>query len=212
MPNANPTLNQSTMQQSPELSPFDPQAYISRYDPNSHLQRLLFLAHHFHSDNDGNQTQTTDSSSNNDNITREAFELAVNHMQRTGNYRRYLEEFGAVVESSALGSPPSAGEDANESSNTTHAPRSSSPHPHSSNQHTQQYKHIIQQYQNYDGSFVTQSKMTQKQMLETLEGRLSTAQSHLMKESIRTALIALAEFHRDRGELREAWRRVARSR
>jgi len=41
---------------------------------------------------------------------------------------------------------------------------------------------------------------------------LATAQSHLMKESIRTALLALAEFHRERGELREAWRRVARSR
>lgn len=48
--------------------------------------------------------------------------------------------------------------------------------------------------------------------LETLEARLSTAQAHLAKEAIRTAYLALAEFHRLRGDLRESLRRVLRSR
>ena len=84
--------------QQQQLPPFDLQAYVSRYNPNSetHLQRLLYLAHYFHSS----------SSSNNDNdnhneydITRQAFELAVDQMKKCGNHHRYLEEYGAVVES-----------------------------------------------------------------------------------------------------------------
>jgi len=207
------------MEQQQQL-PFDLQAYISRYNSNAetYLQRLLFLAHHFH-------TSTTNETTSNNDITKQAFELAIDHMKKCGNHRRYLEEYGAVVDP-----PPSAGSPVIEGGvgmlnvDQQHAPsiegggssttpirthsnsRSTSPTGH----HTP--KHIIQQYQEYDGGFVTQSKVSLQQMSETLEARLSTAQSRLMKDSIRTALIALAEFHRDRGDLREAWRRVARSR
>ena len=213
--------------QQQQLPSFDLQAYISRYNPNSetHLQRLLYLAHYFHSS----------SSSNNDNhndITRQAFELAVDQMKKCGNHRRYLEEYGAVVESSTTaGSGTSGGSSptlnplsinadpeltSGGTISSTTPPRNNNVNmtntPNHNHHHTPM-KHIITHYQNnYDGNFITQSKMTYQSMLDTLEGRLSTAQSHLMKESIRTALIALAEFHRDRGELREAWRRAARSR
>ena len=74
------------------------------------------------------------------------------------------------------------------------------------------YSHVIQHYLDYDPSFPRNSRLDSQSRLEAMEGRLATAQSHLMKESIRTALLALAEFHRERGELREAWRRVSRSR
>ena len=150
-------------------------------------------------------------------------------MKKCGNHHRYLEEYGAVVESSASagggggsGSPnlnpltinasgPEVTAGGTRSSSAT-PPRNNVNLTNTPNHHTPM-KHIITHYQNnYDGNFITQSKMTYQSMLDTLEGRLSTAQSHLMKESIRSALIALAEFHRDRGELREAWRRVARSR
>ena len=44
---------------------------------------------------------------------------------------------------------------------------------------------------------------------EVLEARLASAQSQLLKDSIRSAMLALGEFHGERGELRDAWRRVA---
>ena len=47
---------------------------------------------------------------------------------------------------------------------------------------------------------------------EVLEARLASAQSQLLKDSIRSAMLALGEFRGERGELRDAWRRVARSR
>jgi len=175
--------------------PFDLKAYISRYEAQSEaaLQRLLFLAHHFHNEvGDGNAST----------ITRSAFEMAVAHMQSTGNYRRYLEEYGAIE-----ASPDSASTtNADQSPELTGTPLriSGDHHPHS--------KHIIQYYIEYDPNFAPASKIDAQNQLETLEGRLSTAQSHIMKESIRTALLALAEFHKKRGELREALRRVIRSR
>mmetsp|Transcript_11235 Transcript_11235/g.24713 ORF Transcript_11235/g.24713 Transcript_11235/m.24713 type:complete len:571 (+) Transcript_11235:101-1813(+) len=218
-------------------APFDLQAYISRYDPHSEtsLSRLLFLAHHFHAqhhaqNNIGNTTtitNTTNTDANNDgddsaSITRQAFELAVQRMTQSGNHRRYLEEYGAVIES--LVATPSAaasskGGDTPELLSTPLRPRSNSSHHHhattASSPHTQhhhQAKHIIQQYLDYNPDFVRNSKLDAANRLETMEARLGTAQSHLMKESIRSALLALAEFHKERGELREAWRRVARSR
>lgn len=175
--------------------PFDLKAYISRYEAQSEtaLQRLLFLAHHFHNEEgDGNAST----------ITSTAFEMAVGQMKSTGNYRRYLEEYGAIE-----ASPDNASiTNADQSPELTGTPLriGGDHHPHS--------KHIIQHYIEYDPNFAPTSKIDAQNQLETLEGRLSTAQSHIMKESIRTALLALAEFHKKRGELREALRRVLRSR
>lgn len=199
--------------------PFDLQAYISRYEPRSEtsLQRLLFLAHRFHE------------SAANDDATvaaaKRAFGLAVDRMRDAGNHRRYLEEFGAIE-----AAPPAGGSPGGEGGGTIDAPEAMSgaapggngaplrprsdsraaPSPHHSGHHPP--RHVVQHYTEYDARFVEESKRDAQQRLETMEGRLATAQSHLMKESIRGALLALAEFHRERGELREAWRRVARSR
>eukprot|EP00804_Cyclotella_cryptica_P006535 CCRYP_012795-RB/>CCRYP_012795-RB protein AED:0.08 eAED:0.08 QI:33/1/1/1/1/1/5/63/522 len=182
------------MTTSTSIPPFDIDAYISRYDATSEtrLQRLIFLAHQFHFHAAAAQQQQA----------AHAFDLAVSQMKSTGNYRRYLEEFGAA-----------------ESSNRSeeHPPEmTSSPH-RSKEQTLQQHPHpprspVIQHYMRYDPSFPAESKAAAQNQLEVLEGRLSTAQSHINKASIRTALLALGEFHWGRGELREGWRRVVRSR
>mmetsp|Transcript_30881 Transcript_30881/g.58624 ORF Transcript_30881/g.58624 Transcript_30881/m.58624 type:complete len:329 (-) Transcript_30881:788-1774(-) len=234
------------------IPPFDLQAYISRYDPHSetHLQRLLFLAHHFHNeahDNNDRQgsgvsggvvgvgggvgvggisnTSTTTGSNNDANIALQAFTLAVHRMKATGNHRRYLEEYGAITnielpnggnthspntnpeEFHERNSPNNS--NINNTSNTSSNVNRARSNSHSS--HAAQ-RHVIHRYLEYDAEFARRSKVDATSRSETMEARLATAQSHLMKESIRTALLALAEFHRERGELREAWRRVARSR
>ena len=117
-------------------------------------------------------------------------------MKSNGNYRCYLEEYGAVEASP----DHAATTNADQSPELTGTPV----RPHSSN--------VIQHYVDYDPNFAPISKIEAQNELDTLEGRLSTAQSHIMKESIRTALLALAEFHKKRGELREALRRLYRSR
>lgn len=189
-----PTNNSAEARAPP---PFDLKAYISRYESQSEtaLQRLLFLAHHFHTEAGGNNTSA---------ITGEAFEMAVAQIKSTGNYRRYLEEYGAVETS-----PDNAS-----TTNADQSPELTSPLRKNSvagDQHPLS-KNIIQYYIEYDPNFAPISKIEAQNQLDTLEGRLSTAQSHIMKESIRTALLALAEFHKKRGELREALRRVFRSR
>ncbi len=67
-------------------------------------------------------------------------------------------------------------------------------------------------HQTYDPAFPAKAKRESQARLDTLEARLATAQAHLVRESIRTALLALGEFHKRRGDLREAWRRVWKSR
>jgi hypothetical protein len=109
-------------------------------------------------------------------------------MKASGNYRRYLDEFDNCEE-------------------TTPEIVTSPNH-----RKVEKMPPIIQHYQRYDQSFPSEAKMAAQSQLEVLEGRLSTAQAHINKESIRTALLALGEFHRGRGELREGWRRVVRSR
>jgi hypothetical protein len=186
-------------------TPFDLKAYISRYESQSEttLQRLLFLAHHFHNNNDLEDGRDNGSLSS---ISSDAFTMAVSQMKSTGNYRRYLEEYGAVEASH----PDNNGANAEHSSpELTGTPlRNIS----CTNTATVGGDKIIQHYIEYDPNFAPTSKIDAQNQLDILEGRLSTAQSHIMKESIRTALLALAEFHKKRGELREALRRVYRSR
>lgn len=73
-------------------------------------------------------------------------------------------------------------------------------------------RHIIQHYLPYDSDFVRTARLDAAAKAEVLEARLASAQSQLLKDSIRSAMLALAEFHWERGELKDAWRRVARSR
>ena len=64
----------------------------------------------------------------------------------------------------------------------------------------------------FDATFATTADHSSQMHLQTLEARLSQAQSHLAKEAIRTAHLALAEHHRLRGDLRTSLRHLLRSR
>ena len=64
----------------------------------------------------------------------------------------------------------------------------------------------------FDATFATTTDHTSQMHLQTLEARLSQAQSHLAKDAIRTAYLALAEHYRLRGDLRESLRKLLRSR
>jgi hypothetical protein len=195
-------------------TPFDLKAYISRYESQSEttLQRLLFLAHHFHNNKDleDNGRDNNNGSSSLSSISNEAFTMAVSQMKSTGNYRRYLEEYGAI-EASHPDNNNNVGTNAEHSSPEL----TGTPLRNVTCNNTATVggnDKIIQYYIEYDPNFAPASKIDAQNQLDVLEGRLSTAQSHIMKESIRTALMALAEFHKKRGELREALRRVYRSR
>ena len=192
-------------------TPFDLKAYISRYESQSEttLQRLLFLAHHFHNNKDLEDGRRENGNNGSlSSISNEAFTMAVSQMKSTGNYRRYLEEYGAIEASHP---------DNNNGANAEHSSPELTGTPLRSTCHNNTATvgggdKIIQHYIEYDPNFAPTSKIDAQNQLDVLEGRLSTAQSHIMKESIRTALLALAEFHKKRGELREALSRVYRSR
>ena len=64
----------------------------------------------------------------------------------------------------------------------------------------------------FDATFATTADHSSQMHLQTLEARLSQAQSHLAKEAIRTAHLALAEHYRLRGDLRQSLRHLLRSR
>ena len=64
----------------------------------------------------------------------------------------------------------------------------------------------------FDATFATTASQTSQLHLQTLEARLSSAQSHLAKDAIRTAHLALAEHYRLRGDLRTSLRHLLRSR
>mmetsp|Transcript_17296 Transcript_17296/g.26762 ORF Transcript_17296/g.26762 Transcript_17296/m.26762 type:complete len:516 (-) Transcript_17296:158-1705(-) len=74
------------------------------------------------------------------------------------------------------------------------------------------YREVFSSRASFDAEWADETAAAAQQQLEVLEGRLAAAQSHLNKEAIRAAYLALGDFHRRRGELRDAMRVVLRSR
>lgn len=64
----------------------------------------------------------------------------------------------------------------------------------------------------YDSSWVSTTDQAAQFQLETLQSRLLTAQSHLAKEAVRSAYISLANFHKSRGFLKEAFSSILKAR
>jgi hypothetical protein len=64
----------------------------------------------------------------------------------------------------------------------------------------------------YDTTFVSQSTSLSKQRIDILEARLSTAQTKMQRDAIRSALVAIGEYHISIGDIREAYRRILRAR
>lgn len=63
----------------------------------------------------------------------------------------------------------------------------------------------------FDQEFITLTEARNRQTRDALTGRLTTAQAHLNKESIRTAYLALAEADVLRGDLTEAYHAALRA-
>jgi hypothetical protein len=77
------------------------------------------------------------------------------------------------------------------------------------------YYTLLQPYisiQPYDTTFVSQSTSLSKQRIDILEARLSTAQTKMQRDAIRSALVAIGEYHVSIGDIREAYRRILRAR
>ena len=74
------------------------------------------------------------------------------------------------------------------------------------------YKELIPFPADQDQAWISQVEQASQANLEAIESRLSAAQAHLNKEAIRMAYLALCDFHRPRGDLREAMRAALRSR
>ncbi len=253
-----PTSSSSSSSSS-ALSFFDLSSYISRYDAHSetHLQRLLHIGRYFHfhptNANDGGSSSSsssvirgddggshvgnesiTTSSSSNSSIAKQAYDLAMSQIKQSGNFHRYLEEYGAAIPMASMGDvtsssssmapemtmpSPTTTATATSSTSSMMSPQRHHPiaevstHHNHNHSHDQQHHPIIQHYHPiFDSTFLQSSKQSAQTKLEILEGRLAISQSKLMKESIRSGLLALAMFHKEIGELREAWRRVIRSR
>lgn len=67
-------------------------------------------------------------------------------------------------------------------------------------------------HNSYDSSWVSTTDQAAQFQLETLHSRLLTAQSHLAKEAVRCAYISLANFHKSRGFLKEAFSSILKAR
>lgn len=175
---------------------FDLETYISRYDvlSETRLQRLLFVAKRGKSDD----------------VCRLAYQLAERQVREAGNMRKYREIFyprsgGGSASGEGSGGGMSGGSGSGEAASEG-APEATSSSSPEADHHPSKYGF------NYDSQFVSVTDQSSALHLETLEARLTTAQAHLSKEAIRTAYLALGEHHRKRGELREAMKKLLRSR
>lgn len=113
-------------------------------------------------------------------VAAEAFALAEAQMKQDGNIRRYKEVFGY---SSSTGASPMEQNDSSSERRRRRLPPSS----------------IVM-----DEAWIQATEQSNREARHVLQGRLSTSQSHLHKEAIRTAYVALAQHDAKRGELRDA--------
>ena len=180
------------------LSKFDLEQYISRYenDSETRLQRLLFIA----KTTTGNNQN--DSRLYNSSLALNAYQLAVNHIKSHGNLTSYLELFNES-DMDNIDSMEECIDPVNRSSRTETA--TSIPQSVISSI-------LFRANIHYDSAWVMETKKTQQIQLETLESRLSSAQAHLNKDAIRTASIALYQYHLRSGNLKLALRYLVRAR
>jgi len=154
----------------------DLDAYSSKYSGETRLKRLLLVARH----------------SSDEDVAAQAFAMIEEQCKATGNVKRYKEVFGG----SSSGSIPtgqSASEEAAESSG----------HPQDASASQDEEMARVPQ-RPYDSQWVASQSAANRNDKHVLHGRLSTAQSHLHKDAIRSAYLALAEHDIKTGELQEA--------
>jgi len=187
-----PTKDKPSSSDNVNVAPFDLESYISRYEKSSEtkLQRLLFIAKHASSENNNN----------NNELIKSCYEMIEKHCKEYGNVKRYKEVFGPATSSSSSSETNGANGGAAGEEKEDHHDHPDHPPPHPS-------KYGF----HYDAPYLTQTESSSSMQLEALEARLKTAQAHLTKESIRSAYLSLADFHKNRGELREALHKMKKS-
>lgn len=155
----------------------DLDSYIAKYNGETRLQRLLLVA------------RTTSDES----LAAQAFRMAEEQMKADGNVKRYKEVFGGQQQQQQLGQCA-----AEEGTQGSGAPQE------------QQDDVVMSQSPSrqasipYDHDWVLTTESVNRNDRHVLQGRLSTAQSHLHKEAIRTAYIALAQHDIKTGELQDS--------
>jgi len=169
----------------------DLEGYLSRYAPGSEtlLQRCLFLA--------------SMCSSSSPQVAQQCYQFADQLLKSNGNTLVYRQVFA----------PPTTNlEEVTEHDKKNKGSISASGVLH---QLHHVHPHIAKLFTNrhpYDSQWVNHADHAALIQEESLQSRLSSAQSHLSKEAIRSALLALGDFYFQRGMLREALRCIFKSR
>ena len=157
----------------------DLESYIARYSGETRLQRLLLIAQ-----------RTSDEA-----IAAQAFTLAEAQMKQDGNVRRYKEVFG-YTSSTAAATRYTA-------SDTSMEQQESSSSEAAAEQRIRRRRPPPSSMV-MDEAWIHATEKSNREARHVLQGRLSTSQSHLQKEAIRNAYVALAQHDGKTGELREA--------
>jgi 26S proteasome subunit RPN7 len=175
----------------------DLETYIARYTGATRLQRLLLIA------------KTTPD----ETLAQQAFDLAEEQMKQDGNVRKYKEVFSVDV----VGDPTAAGSSSGEQPEEQRPPPPEEQQPQQPNvvpvsEGTSTDHHHFGRIRRktppvpkpVDMDWIAATESSNQVTRQTLMGRLSTAQSHLHKDAIRTAYMALAEHDLRTGQDNEA--------
>jgi len=146
---------------------------VSRYAGETRLQRLLLIA------------RTT----RDETLASQAFDMAEQQMREDGNVKQYKEVFGYqhhLQQQTETETTQAAGAALDQSETPSMVTTAS----------------LRQPSKPYDEAWVQATEASNRNARHVLQGRLSTAQSHLHKEAIRMAYITLAQHDLKTGELR----------
>ncbi|KAG7345988.1 26S proteasome subunit RPN7-domain containing protein [Nitzschia inconspicua] len=182
----------------------DLDAYIGRYVGATRLQRLLLIA------------KTTPDEA----LAQQAFDLAETQMKEDGNVRKYKEVFGG--ETATAGDSTAVGSSGGERPGEQRAPPEAEAAPQLREQNPEvlpvpvatsstDHHHFGRLRRKtppnpkpLDLEWIAATESANKVARQVLTGRLNTAQSHLRKEAIRSAYMALAEHDLKTGNDNEA--------
>jgi len=130
-------------------------------------------------------------------LQKQAYQAAAAAMKESGNYSKYKEVFGGQQTDGSVSNEQAAAAvaaaPAETASNAALVAAASAAVP-------------------FDASWCIQSQNDSRQSREILQSRLEAARSHLNKEAVRQAHVALADYGRSVGDLQKAYHSAVRAR